>query len=120
MIMRQSETPGRQVAAELAAQLLDQVYEAMLRSDYKALPGLEARLTQALQDRTQPMTEAGLGIIRRKAERNAAVLLAAQRGISAARRRLADIRTTRTSLVTYDRSGRRAEVSESRNLAQRL
>ena len=54
------------------------------------------------------------------AKDNAAVLLAAQRGIRSARRRLAEIRTTASGLVTYDRSGRRAEVSESRNLAQRL
>jgi plasmid stabilization system protein ParE len=46
--------------------------------------------------------------------------MAAQRGVKAARRRLAEIRSTASGLVTYDRTGRRAEVTESRNLAQRL
>ena len=103
-----------------AAQLLDQVYDALLRSEYAALAGLSASLDRELQKPSEPMTEAKLAVIRRKASRNATCLEAAQRGIKAARRRLADIRTTASGLVTYDRSGRRAEVSESRNLAQRL
>ena len=103
-----------------AAFLLDRVYEAMLRSDYAALAGLAARLERELQSPSDKVTVAGLQLIHGKAERNAAVLLAAQRGIRSARRRLAEIRTTASGLVTYDRSGQRAEVSESRGLAQRL
>jgi hypothetical protein len=104
----------------IAAQLLDQVYAALLRSDYGVLEGLTAKLERELQGPSEQLSEARLQIIRRKADRNAACLLAAQRGIKSARRRLADIRSTSSGLVTYDRSGRRAEVSESRNLAQRL
>ena len=103
-----------------AAQLLDRVYQAILRSDYAALGGFSAELERELQSPSDKITDAGLHLIHRKADRNAAVLLAAQRGIRSARRRLAEIRTTASGLVTYDRSGRRAEVSESRNLAQRL
>lgn len=103
-----------------AAQLLDQVYDALRRSEYGALAGLAASLDREMQRPSEAMTEAKLAIIRRKADRNAACLDAAQRGIKAARRRMADIRATASGLVTYDRSGRRAEVSESRNLAQRL
>ncbi len=103
-----------------AALLLDRVYEALLRADYGALEGLSANLDRELHSPSGKITEAGLQLIQRKAERNATVLLAAQRGIRSARRRLAEIRTTASGLVTYDRSGRRAEVSESRNLAQRL
>lgn len=112
--------PNDPSPAPLAAQLLDQVYDAMLRSDYAVLPPLATRLEAAMRARTPALTEADLQLIRRKADRNAAVLLAAQRGIKAARRRLTDVRAASSSLVTYDRSGRRAEVSESRNLAQRL
>ena len=103
-----------------AVQLLDQVYEALLRSDYAVLPGMTALLEQELLSPGTPLTEGHLTIIHRKALRNAACLLAAQRGVKAARRRLAEIRTTANGLVTYDRKGRRAEVIESRNLAQRL
>jgi hypothetical protein len=106
--------------APLAATLLDLAYEALLRSDYGALPGLSAEIERELASPSGQMTEATLRTVRRKAERNEAVLLAAQRGIRSARRRLEEIRTTASGLVTYDRSGRRAEVSESRNLAQRL
>ena len=103
-----------------AVQLLDQVYEALLRSDYGALPGMTALLEQELLSPSTPLTEVELTIIHRKALRNGACLLAAQRGVKAARRRLAEIRTTANGLVTYDRKGRRAEVTLSRNLAQRL
>lgn len=111
--------PNDPAKAPLAAQLLDQVYDAMLRSDYAALPALGARLEAVLQG-AAPLTEGELQLIHRKADRNGAVLLAAQRGIKAARRRLADVRAASGSLVTYDRSGRRAEHSDSRNLAQRF
>ena len=104
----------------VAAQLLDRVYEAILVSDYESLPELSANLERELQGASDKITEIGLQTIRRKAERNAAVLLAAQRGIRSAQRRLSEIRQTASGLVTYDRSGRRAEVSEGRNLAQRL
>lgn len=100
--------------------LLDQVYDALLRSDFTALPGMTEQLEREMQDPSQTWNAAHLKAIHRKAERNGACLMAAQRGIKAARRRLAEIRSTATGLVTYDRSGRRAEVTESRNLAQRL
>ena len=116
MMTQTVETP----ADPRAAQLLDQVYDALLRSDYASLQGMAAQLEQELRNPVAQMSEANLSIIRRKAERNGACLLAAQRGVKAARRRLAEIRSTATGLVTYDRSGRRAEVTESRNLAQRL
>ncbi len=103
-----------------AVDLLDQVYEALLRSDYAALPGMTALLEQELLSPSATLTETHLITIRRKAARNGACLLAAQRGVKAARRRLAEIRSTANGLVTYDRKGRRAAVIESRNLAQRL
>ncbi len=103
-----------------AARLLDRAYEALLRSDYAALPALSEEIERELQSPREKMTQAGLLDIRRKADRNAAVLLAAQRGIRSARRRLGEIRSTASGLVTYDRSGRRAEVSEGGSLAQRL
>ena len=104
----------------VAARLLDAVYQALLRSDYAVLGKLSEDLERELQKPSGRITDADLQMISRKAERNAAVLLAAQKGIRSARRRLSEIRETASGLVTYDRSGRRAEVSEGRNLAQRL
>ena len=103
-----------------AAQLLDQVYDALLRSDYAALPAITEKLEQEMQNPAQQWNAGHLKTIHRKAERNGACLMAAQRGIKAARRRLAEIRSTASGLVTYDRCGRRAEVTEGHTLAQRL
>lgn len=102
-----------------AAQLLDQVHAALLRADYAALPAMTAALEEELAARA-PWSEPQMAVIRGKATRNGACLIAAQRGVKAARRRLAEIRTAAAGLVTYDRKGRRAEVIESRKLAQRL
>ena len=104
----------------VAAQLLDLVYQAMLVSDYDALPALSASLEQELDGPSAKITEIGLQTIRQKAARNAAILLAAQKGIRSAQRRLDELRQAALGLVTYDRSGRRAEVSEGRSLTQRL
>ncbi len=114
--MRQIDPP----TAPRAAVLLDCVYDALLTSDYALLDGLSASLERELQNPSAPMTENGLQVIRHKAVRNAALLMAAQRGIRSARRRLSEIRTTAGGLVTYDRGGRRAEVGQGRNLTQRL
>jgi hypothetical protein len=103
-----------------AFQLLDQVYEALLTADYAALSGMSAQMEQELRNPSSMLTEAQWRVVRGKAERNGACLLAALRGVKAARRRLAEIRSTATGLVTYDRSGRRAAVTENRNLKQRL
>lgn len=100
--------------------LLDLVYDALLRSDYAALPGMTEQLEAEMDGPVRSLSAPYLEKIESKAARNAVCLLAAQRGVKAARRRLAEIRSTAAGLVTYDRRGRRAEVSESGNLAQRL
>jgi plasmid stabilization system protein ParE len=103
-----------------AIQLLDQVYEALLKADYAALSGISAQMEQEFRNPNSTLTDAQWKVVRHKAERNGACLISAQRGVKAARRRLAEIRSTATGLVTYDRSGRRAEVTENRHLAQRF
>lgn len=99
---------------------LDRVYH-VLRSG--RLDGLAAA-TQALEAelaRLDPMDAAGLELLRHKAQRNAACLDAAARGVRAARRRLAEIRTIESGLGTYDDKGRRDELPGlSTRLTQRL
>ena len=88
---------------------LDRVYH-VLRSG--KLEGLAAA-TQALEvelARLDPADAAGLDLLRHKAQRNAACLDAAARGVRAARRRLAEIRTIESGLGTYDDKGRRDEL----------
>jgi hypothetical protein len=115
-----NKLPNDGTAQPIAADLLDQVYRALLASDYPSLPGLTEQLERELQNPRSTTSQAGLRLIEAKAHRNEAVLMAAQRGIRSARRRLAEIRATASGLVTYDRSGQRAEVTESRTLAQRF
>ena len=103
-----------------AAVLLDEVQAAVLRRDYNALAGLSAALATELDRPSQPLDAAALGVIKRKADRNAATLLAVQRGIKAALRRLAEIRSVSKGLVTYDRAGRKAELATGQALAARF
>ena len=63
-----------------AVQLLDQVYDALLEGAYAALPAMAEQLEHELQTASLTLTEAQLQVIRRKAERNGACLLSAQRG----------------------------------------
>jgi hypothetical protein len=99
---------------------LDRLYHT-LRSG--KLDGL-ATATQALEAelaRLEPMDTAGLDLLRQKAQRHAACLDAAARGVRAARRRLAEIRTIDSGLGTYDDKGRRDELPGlSIRLTQRL
>ena len=102
-----------------AAVLLDEVHAVLLRQDYAGLATLAAALEQELDHPSQKLDSAALSIIRRKANRNAATLIAVQRGIRAALRRITEIHSVSTSLVTYDRTGRREEVWSGRELAAR-
>ena len=103
-----------------AAWLLDEVQAAVLRRDYSVLAGLSAALEAELDRPSQPLDAAGLAVIRQKADRNAATLLAVQRGIKAALRRISEIETVSKGLVTYDRSGRKAENTTCHGLAARF
>lgn len=113
--MPQNDTRGPEAEA-----LLDDAYTALLKSDFAALAPISARLEEELARASSGLGAEALRRIRQKADRNAVVLLAAQRGMRAARRRLEEIRSAASGLVTYDRSGKRAEVGEPRALAQRL
>jgi hypothetical protein len=102
-----------------AAALLDEIHAALLRHDYGALAPLGSALEHELDHPAQKLEPASLDLIRRKADRNAATLVAVQRGIRAAVRRITEIRSVSTGMVTYDRSGRRQETV-AKGLTQRL
>lgn len=89
--------------------LLDHVQEALIAGELSRLVGLDQQiqtLTAQLPRLDRPSAER----LRRKADRNARLLLAAQRGIKAARQRLADIGSA-AELSTYDARGRREVIS---------
>lgn len=67
-----------------------------------------------------PVTEGVLAGLRRKAERNAACLKGAARGLRAARRRIAEVRAAATGLGAYDAHGQRLETAAGARIIQRL
>jgi len=101
-----------------AASLLDDIHKRLLLRQYDQLAALSVALETAL---TQPqkLDAAALALIRSKAQRNAATLIAVQRGIRAAVRRVAEIRSVSSGLVTYDTSGLRQD-RVGFDVAQRL
>lgn len=105
--------------AENLPALLEEVQDSVRRGDFAALAQLTARMAQAEATlHLAPREE--LLRIRRLAERNARTLIAARRGIKAARRRIAEVMSAARGLVTYDRKGHRVEESDARQLARRF
>lgn len=102
-------------------QVLQQMQQMIRAGDFSQLDALSAQ------------TEAGLGAIgalddrqlgarlHRLAERNAACLQAAARGLRAARRRLADITAARAGMKTYDGNGLTTRIGgQPGKLTQRI
>lgn len=102
-----------------AAAVLDDINEALLARQYDRLAALSLALDRALTHPPQKLDAATLTLIRSKAERNAATMSAVQRGIRAALRRVAEIRSVSEGLVTYDKVGHRQQTVPS-GLTQRL
>lgn len=103
-----------------AARLLDDIHAALLRQDYAALTDLELALEGELTRPAERPDAVALAAIRARAQRNATTLIAVQRGIRSALRRLSEIRSVTDGMVTYDRNGRHESSSQGRNLATRL
>ena len=103
-----------------AASLLDAVHAALQQRNYSALAELSRALEQELAHPATPLTGAALAIIHQKAQRNAATLLAVQRGIRSALRRIAEVKSASTGLVTYDLNGKRLQNAGGTGLAARF
>jgi hypothetical protein len=89
--------------------LLDQTREALLAGNLAALSGLDAQIAAAA-DALPPLDPAAARRVQRKAERNARLLLAAGRGLRAARDRTTEI-VSGPRLATYDAQGRKAALT---------
>lgn len=105
--------------ARLSA-ILDDVRAALAVADYARLDGLTAAMAQELTTLETSRNRPALLRLQRQAERNSACLLAAQRGLRAARRRMDDIRQARAGLVTYDLRGRHSELAPGGLLTRRV
>lgn len=91
------------MSAKLEA-LLDRTLEALVFGDLSQLADLAPKVEAAVQALPR-LDHISASRLRLKADRNAMLLLSAQRGIKAAGQRLADIGKARV-LSTYDAKGR--------------
>lgn len=101
-----------------AATLLDEIHLRLLAGQYDQLAELTLALERALSQPHQ-QDAAALALLHAKAQRNAATMVAVQRGLRAALRRVAEIKSVSTGLVTYNPSGLR-QSSGGFGVAQRL
>jgi len=108
-------------AGRALEQLLDRMHAAVLAGDIRDLATAAPELEAVLAD-FATLGDRGLGErLRRKAARNATCLQAAARGLRAARRRIAEIRSARDGLQTYDGHGKRTDMPQGTGrLAQRF
>lgn len=98
---------------------LDSAFAALRRGDLTILDSIYAMTETILADLrlTDRVTAARL---RNKADRNAACLLAAARGVRAARRRLVEM-TPGARMTTYDAQGRMSQIGDApRGLTERF
>lgn len=98
--------------------LLDRMQNCVKVADFSGLSDLLPALELALA--SLPQDASTLTRLKAKAERNAALLDAAKRGISAARRRLDEARRVQQGLQTYDGKGRREHLSSVGSTAGRF
>ena len=90
--------------------LLDEVKSMVRAADFSGLADVAPRLEAALAGLGK-LSDAGLlKRLKAKADENASLLDASQRGLRAARRRIDESRRAAFGLQTYDVKGRRADI----------
>lgn len=100
--------------------LLDLAYAAVMKADYAALDGIEAKILAALAQSGAPRDLTQLTRLQQKAARNAICLQSAAKGMRAAMRRLEEVRRASVGLATYDGKGRRVETGGQLRLRERF
>ncbi len=93
--------------ADVLHQTLDEITQAILTGDLSGLSDLTGTLENTLSRHKDLLDRQTLQSMQKKLDRNAALLRAAQRGLRAAQRRLAEIRGVSQGLTTYDATGTR-------------
>ncbi len=90
---------------------LDSAFAALRRGDLSDL-GMTYKMTETILAGLQITDRVTAVRLRSKAERNAACLLAAARGVRAARRRLAEVGPG-ARMTTYDSKGRTTAIGDA-------
>jgi hypothetical protein len=104
----------------ITLELLDRIHSAILIADFAQLEQLTPALETSMAGAQTLRDAALLAQIRAKAERNAACLMAAGRGVRAAQRRIAEIRDAAQGFSTYDGRGQRAQHGQHSSFARRF
>jgi predicted membrane metal-binding protein len=103
-----------------AETLLDQIHQAILAADFAALMVLSPELERAFAGAAQQREVAVLRRLKTKAERNAACLLAAGRGVRAAKNRITELREISAGSHTYNGRGQRTDLGTNPRLMGRF
>jgi hypothetical protein len=101
-------------------ELLDRIHSAILVADFALLEQLTPALETSMAAARTMRETALLAQIQAKAERNAACLMAAGRGVRAAQRRLTEIRDAAQGFSTYNGRGQRAQHGQQSSFARRF
>ena len=107
-------------AKSTTLELLDRIHSAILVADFALLEELTPTLEKSMENAQTMRDAALLAQIKAKAERNAACLVAAGRGVRAAQRRLAEIRDAAQGFSTYNGRGQRAQHGQNSSFARRF
>ncbi|MDZ7906088.1 MAG: hypothetical protein U5N55_10180 [Cypionkella sp.] len=101
-------------------ELLDHIHAAIMVADFDRLTSLTPALETSLADAGNIQDKWLLAQIKLRAERNAACLLAAGRGVRAAQRRLIELRAATQGFSTYNITGQRAQHGLPSSVARRF
>ena len=99
-------------------EVMEAVQRSLREGDFSQLPTLTEALV-AVEAQADLASPEELRRIRDLATRNAHLLLAARRGIRAARRRIDEVMSVARGHVAYDRKGQRIGQNDDRELARR-
>ncbi len=109
------------VALNQLEQLLDDVQRAVMAGKLGDLAEMTTKI-ESLLPRLSGLVDPAVGrMIKAKAERNAACILASARGVRAARRRLTEVMAAKAGFSTYNNKGHRAAAPDQpRQLTRRV
>ena len=106
-------------AADTLEDLLDRERAAILGGRFDLLSRMMAEKERLIRTTMAAQTENRMAQLRRKADRNHAMLLAASRGVQAVAKRLGEVMSKQRALQTYDRAGQRSGKSSGRGTLER-
>jgi len=111
----------RRDALDALEDLLDRERRILLQGNYESLARMMAEKERLLKSVTASRSLGAMAALKRKVERNQAMLMAASKGIRAVTDSLSRHEKTDDSLQTYDRAGHRKAAAQGlQNMVRRV